>query len=551
MPFDAPARSYVLPDGVDASGLVTFLGDHLDVVSDRPATVVATVVDTADRRLRDAGLELQLEAAGTGGARLVLHEQPGRPSLTAEVARARRHLVDDLPPGALRDLLAPVVEMRALLPLARLRVETLPLRVRNRDEKTVVRLAVATPWALRSPGPPGRTRPATNPTRATPASPARTAKRTGSDAAVPLTGRVEVAGVLGYPRPLARVETLLGDELGLRDATLGPADEAIAALGGDPVGIRSKVQVELRPGWRSDRAARAVLIELAGMVDANLPGTLDDLDTEFVHDLRVAVRRSRSVLRELRRAFPARPLADQREALRWIQAVTGPTRDLDVQLLDWDGLAATVADRRRAALAPVRDLLARHRAAAFRRLRRDLRSDAFADAWVAYQDFLAGDLGPDDARPDAARPIAHVAGRRIRRVYARMLDMGAAIDEASPAGALHDLRKRGKELRYLLELFGSLWPADVVRPMVRRLKGLQDVLGRHQDREIQADHLRGLAGELAGATGGPQALLSLGALVDGLDAQQREARAAFAERFTAFAAPDQRRLVADTFRRPR
>jgi CHAD domain-containing protein len=284
----------------------------------------------------------------------------------------------------------------------------------------------------------------------------------------------------------------------------------------------------------------------------------------------VAVRRSRSVLRELRRAFPPAALAEQRDALRWIQEVTGPTRDLDVQLLDEPGFLAPTAGGHDA-LAPVRELLARQRADAFRLLRRRLRSDTYARRWAAYRSFLAtvptsaeapgaaedptGGDGADgeaaDERPDAARPIAQVAGRRIRRVYARMLDMGGAIDDTSPPEALHELRKRGKEQRYLLELFGGLWPSDTVRPMVRRLKDLQDVLGAHQDHEVQAAQLRSLAGELAGVDGGPEALLALGVVVDRLHQAQRASRADFAERFAAFAAADQQRLVSDTFRWPR
>src|SRR5690606_22537648 len=124
-----------------------------------------------------------------------------------------------------------------------------------------------------------------------------------------------------------------------------------------------------------------------------------------------------------------------------------------------------------------------------------------------------------------------VAGRRIRKVYRRMVAMGEAVDDASPATALHDLRKRGKELRYLLELFGGLWPGDAAREMVRALKSLQDVLGTHQDREVQADALRSLAPDLAGMEGGPDALLALGAVVDRLGAEQRAARERFAERF--------------------
>ena len=540
MPLDVPARSYSLADGVDAPALLATLEQRLNVESEPPISLVATVFDTADRRLRDAGAELRLEPGG-GGARLVLHERPGSPTLGADVARSRRYLATDLPPGPLRDRLAGLIEMRALLPLVRLAMETQPVRVRNRDEKTVVRLAIMSTTAVELPAPA---------TGSAPIALLGPDIITGPVAGpVPLATRVEVAGVLGYTRPRERVETLLGDELGLGEVTAGPADEAVTALGGDPSGIRTKVRVGLRPDQRTDDAALAVLDDLAGMVDTNLPGTIDDLDTEFLHDLRVAIRRSRSVLREIKGAFPPEPLREQREALRWIQAITGPTRDLDVQLLDWDELVARVSVERRAALAPVHELVERHRAAAFRKLRRLLVGDEYDRVWKAYRAFLAESGGvPDEAAPDAAQPIARMAGRRIRRVYGRMLQMGGAIDGTSPAEALHDLRKRGKELRYLLELFGGLWPAETVKPMVRTLKGLQDVLGRHQDREVQADSLRALAPELTGLAGGADALLSLGVLVERLEREQHEARDEFAASFAAFAAGEQRAIVDDTFR---
>ncbi|HEY8524820.1 MAG TPA: CHAD domain-containing protein [Acidimicrobiales bacterium] len=613
MAIDAPARAYAVADGSDAGAVLAFLAGRLDVVADPPVARTVTVYDTADRRVRDAGAELRLEPAaggpgaaggraapagpgrgrgdagrssdGRGGnrgatARLVLRDRPGAPPLVAEVPRANRYLIDDLPPGPLRDRLAPVLEMRALLPLVRLTVETQAARVRNRDEKTVVRLALTATTAHELPAASAggtaiarlgvgaaRDSGADGHGTAAPGDPAdgvaddAGADRGGTDGPrrgpVALTPRVEVAGVLGYPRPLARVESLLADELGLIEVTAGPADEAVAALGGDPGGLRSKVRVELRPDQRTDAAAAAVLTDLAGMVEANLPGAVDDLDTEFLHALRVAVRRSRSVLRELKRAFPPGPLAEQRAALRWIQGITGPTRDLDVQLLEWDDLVSRVSPDRAVALGPVHDLVTRHRAAAHRRLKRQLTGGEYARVWAGYRAFLAevadraaggGRPDADDEAPDAARPIARVAGRRIRRVYARMVEMGTTIDDTSPAEALHNLRKRGKELRYLLELFGGLWSAATVKPMVKRLKGLQDVLGTHQDREVQAASLRALAPELADVLGGPDALLALGVLVERLEQEQREARGRFAERFAEFAARDQRALVDETFR---
>jgi CHAD domain-containing protein len=523
MPVDVPTVSYALPEGVDPPGLLAYLDKRFPVIAEPGASRSYTVLDTADRRLRAAGVDLDLEA-GRGGPRLVLREPGGRAPLVADVRRPRRnrYLLRDLPSGPLRERLAPIVEMRALLPLADVQLGAQLVRVLNADDKTVARVSLATPVALVA---------------------------GGGARAVPLTPRVDVTGVLGYPKPLGRVTAAVqrGPKGGLVDAAASVADEAIAATGGDPRGIRTKVRVDLRPGQSTDRAALAVLRDLAGMVEANLPGTLADLDTEFLHDLRVAVRRSRSVLRELKGAFPPEPLGRQRHALRWIQAVTGPTRDLDVQLLEWDHLVSAIPVERHAALAPVRALLTRHRTAAFRALRRELRGPAYRQAWDGYRGFLAGDLGPARDRPDAKRPIVEVAGGRIRKVYRRMLVMGDAIEPASPAEHFHDMRKRGKELRYLLELFGGLWPRSVVKPMVRSLKDLQDMLGVHQDREVQAAYLRGLAGELASRTGGPAALLALGVLVDRLDAEQSEARDAFAARFAAFAAADQQALVAKVF----
>jgi CHAD domain-containing protein len=103
--------------------------------------------------------------------------------------------------------------------------------------------------------------------------------------------------------------------------------------------------------------------------------------------------------------------------------------------------------------------------------------------------------------------------------------------------------------RYLLELFGApLFPDEVVRAMVKALKALQDVLGRHQDREVQVTMLRSLGPELSAASDGPAALMAMGMLVERLEADQQAARTAFAPRFAAFASRRQRKLVKDTFR---
>jgi CHAD domain-containing protein len=128
-----------------------------------------------------------------------------------------------------------------------------------------------------------------------------------------------------------------------------------------------------------------------------------------------------------------------------------------------------------------------------------------------------------------------------------MVKMGRAISDDSPHEDLHELRKKGKELRYLLEFFAPLFPSKVTKPMVRSLKALQDTLGRFQDREVQAAMIRDLAGEVAGDASSAHALMAMGVLIERLSEQQDEARAEFAERFAAFSSDEQRARVKQTF----
>jgi CHAD domain-containing protein len=370
----------------------------------------------------------------------------------------------------------------------------------------------------------------------------------GGKATAPLAARLHVAGVLGYDREFARVSEQLAG-LGLVPAKQAVQDEAVLASGAGVGGTSSKLKVALRPDDRADAAAVAIARRLLDVIELNMPGTLADVDSEFLHDLRVAVRRSRALQRELARVFPPEPLRVFRDGFRELQAITGPTRDLDVQLLEFGDLAAGLPATEAADVAPLRLLLEEHLRVARADMERELRSERTRALLHNWRDFLDGLVAADEAdRPDAARPIADVAGERIAKVYGRMVRMGGAIDDGSPAESLHELRKKGKELRYLLEFFAPAYPTEVVKPMVASLKGLQDVLGRFQDREVQADLLRSLGDDVAALEGGAPALMAMGVLVQRLLADQAAARAQFTASFAGFAAKDQRRLVSKTFR---
>ena len=503
----------LLPPALDRTEVVALLEERLALDAGRPRTVDRVLLDSFDGRLRAAGL-----LAERSGGELTLHEA-GAPVRRGRIAGTRRHLVSDLAAGPVRERLAGVLEERALLPAVRVRSSVQPLAVLDGEGKTVVRLAVEYPEAVV-----GRSRAA-------------------------LAPRLSVQPVLGYDREYDRALSVLRGELGLEVAERPLFDDALIAAGGRPEGVSSKPRIALEAGTRADAAEAMVLRQLLTIAVANLPGAQDDLDPEFLHDLRVSIRRARSVLRELKAVNEPVPRAHLREELKWAQAMTGPVRDLDVQLLEWDELVGPLAPERAAELEPLRAILIHRRARELTRLRRGLRSARFAATLDAWERLAT--LDADGAGSDAGVPIDVLAGARIRSVHRRMVRDGRRIDDDSPPEALHELRKRGKELRYLLELFGGPFPRGVVKPMVSTLKDLQDVLGRFQDRTVQTEMLRALRHDLAAEPEGPAALIALGPALELLLADQRLARDEFAERFAAFASKEQRKLVRDTFSRRR
>jgi CHAD domain-containing protein len=312
----------------------------------------------------------------------------------------------------------------------------------------------------------------------------------------------------------------------------------------------AKVEVAISYEQRADAAAAAVLRRLLEVVADNLEGALVGEDIEFLHQLRIAVRRSRTVQRQFKGVFPALELPGFRSEFRWLQRATGEMRDLDVYVEQFAELAQLVPERMRGDLEPLELVLVRHRLQARQTLARTLHSLRLRELlrdWERLLELLV-ELPVED-RHVARRSVGSLTGERVIAVYERVLAMGAHIDADSPAESYHELRKKGKELRYLLELFGQrVFPEDVVDPFVRSLKGLQDLLGRHQDREVQVSMVRSLAGEVAGLPGGPVACMAMGVLVDRLAADELAARREFAERFATLSGDERRAQVAATFR---
>ena len=493
-----------VPEGVTLEALTAPLAATYSFKDEPERQLDRTFLETFDWRLYQAGgvmelasdgkrHELSWRKRGSGELlhRLMLDRAPG--------------FVQELPGGSFRADLSPVVEMRTLLPLVRVESGLQTVRVLGAEEKTVVRLELE---RSRYAAPDG--------------------EQSGD-----LGMRIHLVPVRGYDADFDQVSQALTDVLQTADSTL--FESAIQAIGRVPGDYSSKLNYHLDAGERCDRAAKEILLGLLRTLEANIDGTRRNVDSEHLHDLRVATRRTRSALSQIKAVFPPEVVERFKQGFAWIGQVTGPTRDMDVYLLALDDYKGSLPPMLRDALEPLRSFLESHHAREQKALSRKLASPNFRKLIKEWRTFLEAPAPGHAVAANAARPVREVADERIWKMYRRVLKEGRAIGDTSPAEDLHELRKSCKKLRYLLEYFQSLYPFKQARALVKVIKVLLDNLGNFQDLEVQAHSLRHLAEQVAEEDGiGPDTLLAMGALIGGLAERQQDARDHFARTFAAF-----------------
>jgi CHAD domain-containing protein len=250
----------------------------------------------------------------------------------------------------------------------------------------------------------------------------------------------------------------------------------------------------------------------------------------------------------VRDVYPALDVERFTEEFRWLFLETGPSRDLDVYLLKMEGYQKELPGEIGADLEPLQDFLERKKKRAHQRLVTVLDSERYHSLVEGWRAFLTEVPAGSLLAPNAERPIREVASERIWRVYRRMWKRGRAIDDDTPAAALHEIRIRGKKLRYLLEFFRSLYPEEAIGGLVSELKRLQDNLGDFNDYQVQRQSLQRFAAEMGeeGSTS-VRTHLAMGRLLAQLEAGQAAERRRFAKRFARFASRENRRTFARLF----
>jgi CHAD domain-containing protein len=253
-------------------------------------------------------------------------------------------------------------------------------------------------------------------------------------------------------------------------------------------------------------------------IRAHDPGTRLGDDPEELHQMRVAARRLRAVLRTARPMFSPKPpklIEALREELAWLGAALGGGRDLDVMRDHLRGELATLDPQDRGVGRGVLRRLEIARVSARGELLAALDSPRYFTLLDAIEETIAQ---PPVMDPDVS--LVDVATREWKKLRKTV----KALPEAPADPDLHVVRIKAKRARYAAELAvpEAGHPAE---RFIDRVKELQDILGEHQDAAVAEARLRDLAREASG----PRTGFVAGLLVERQHARRQAARAAFEE----------------------
>ena len=242
----------------------------------------------------------------------------------------------------------------------------------------------------------------------------------------------------------------------------------------------------IRPATDTSCAAatRRLLLEQGRLIQHNVPAVIAG-NPAALHDVRVAIRRLRTLLKIFRRMLESTPAKHLSRRLKKLTDTLSSYRDVDTQL-------------RMLSSAPLRRLMVgspgwsvflkaqrMRQQSSKKRLTSFMQSSAVQTLMEDLGQFLKKDLAVLDQQQDEVlnRAIVKALRKSMQRVEER-----SRIPPTLPPGPAHALRIACRRTRYMGEFFGRQMSPAIVA-LARRMKSMQDLLGDLHDIDVHLQHL--------------------------------------------------------------
>ncbi|MCP4630896.1 MAG: CHAD domain-containing protein [bacterium] len=502
-----------LPDGYEAQQLISELADQYAIKKEPAISESFAIYDTFDWRLFNKSLVLY----GSGNKLFLRKLAKSEIIHTIEIT-SLPVFTWDFPDGKLKKQLVSIIKMRALLKLVEVHCRSTTYRILNQDEKTVARLADEEILPSREKDAPA------------------------------LAAHLWLKPVKGYSKYSQNLAKRF-EEAGFRISKKEDIYfKALEVVDKKPGSYSAKLNIQLDPDMRADDATKLILYFLLQVMRINEVNIEKDLDTEFLHDFRVAIRRTRSALGQIKNVFPIGSTNRFKKDFAFAGKLSNQLRDLDVYLLKKDTYKASLPLVLRNDIDPLFEYLRKKRAKALQNVVRGLKSKKYVKILQDWEAFLSKPRQDTATASNAELPIADLARNRIYKKYRSVVKAGNLIIENTEDEMLHVLRIQCKKLRYLMEFFSSLFPRKKINVLIEQLKKLQDNLGDFNDLCVQEEYLLNITRKLPATHQQlKKTLVAIGSLIGTLDRERQAVKDAFAKTFTDFASPSNRKLFRELF----
>lgn len=289
--------------------------------------------------------------------------------------------------------------------------------------------------------------------------------------------------------------TALVDEVqqtfGLKSVTASKFERALAARVAAQHDGHAAVTTEMELA----EAARLLLHQQFLAILQAEHGVRAGKEPEYVHSMRVAIRRGRAVLRLFGHCFRGRVVRALRRQLKQLGRLLGPVRDADVALANLRDFRRTLDRDHQQAIKPLRRDLRNQRAAAFKRLSSHLNGEEHR-ALITDLDTFCSTPGSALAKSKAApetrppRQVRHTVPSIIWAEFeqVRAYEVAFAGPELPSLEVYHALRIQAKYLRYSLEFMRDILGAPG-EALITQLKEFQDQLGLLNDAHVEQGRL--------------------------------------------------------------
>ena len=282
---------------------------------------------------------------------------------------------------------------------------------------------------------------------------------------------IELEQLAATRKELAKLESALRKSGAKRTNGSGPLEQALAREPQPELPLPSTSLEQLRPYLR-EQYARML---------AHDPGVRVGNDPEDVHQLRVATRRLRSVLKTAAPILHRTWVDEIRSELGWLARELGPARDLDVLIPYLREEAGSLDPADRKALAPLFKKLDEARAATQKDVLEALRSERYLALLAGIE---AAAAGPPSGGEGSLRAEVEGEFKKLRKAM-------RVVEEDPSHEAIHKARIKGKRARYATELLeDELGKAGA--KLVAAAKEFQDAAGEHHDAVVAEDRIRAL-----------------------------------------------------------